>query len=75
MCHVLSVSCCFDLLAKLFALDLQHVGSCVQGLICSCVWCTDLSTSQLHCEHFDVQESLLQFWTERHETWQEYGEA
>ena len=25
--------------------------------------------------HFDVQELLLQFWAERHETWQEYGEA
>ena len=25
--------------------------------------------------HFDVQELLLQFWTERHKTWQEYGEA
>ena len=25
--------------------------------------------------HFDVQESLLQFRTERRETWQEYGEA
>ena len=25
--------------------------------------------------HFDVQELLLQFWTEHHETWQKYGEA
>ena len=25
--------------------------------------------------HFDIQEILLQFWTERRETWQEYGEA
>ena len=25
--------------------------------------------------HFDVQQLLLQFWTERRETWQEYGEA
>ena len=25
--------------------------------------------------HFDVQELLLQFWTERHKMWQEYGEA
>ena len=25
--------------------------------------------------HFDVQELLLQFWMERRETWQEYGEA
>ena len=25
--------------------------------------------------HFDVQELLFQFWTERRETWQEYGEA
>ena len=25
--------------------------------------------------HIDGQELLLQFWTERHETWQEYGEA
>ena len=25
--------------------------------------------------HFDVQELLLQFCTERRETWQEYGEA
>ena len=25
--------------------------------------------------HFDVQQLLLQFWTKRRETWQEYGEA
>ena len=25
--------------------------------------------------HFDVQELLLQFWTERRETWQEYRDA
>ena len=25
--------------------------------------------------HFDVQELLLPIWTERHEIWQEYGEA
>ena len=25
--------------------------------------------------HFDVQELLLQFWTERHETWYDYEEA
>ena len=25
--------------------------------------------------HFDVQELLLHFWTERRETWQEYGDA
>ena len=25
--------------------------------------------------HFEVQELLLQFWTERHKKWQEYGEA
>ena len=28
-----------------------------------------------HNAHFDVQVLLLQFWTERHEMWQEYGEA
>ena len=40
-----------------------------------CLFQRELSYYNKRNAHFDVQELLLQFWTERRETWQEYGEA
>ena len=45
-----------------------------------CMWTTNLHTVILSYynkrnAHFDVQELLFQFWTERRKSWQEYGEA
>ena len=64
---------------------------CTLGSACSSLVCHALSVRSVNenlyylmqnqsyynkCNaHFNVYELLLQFWTERHETWQEYGEA